>query len=77
MRCRLSLGLSLLATMAYFAIAAPAAAVAGEGRLKTFVRFVQWPIAPLGDVIVVCQPHDVPPLPLQSVEVRRRTLLVH
>ena len=32
--------------------------------MTTFVRFVDWPVTPGDNIIVVCQPHDAPTLAL-------------
>lgn len=60
-----------------FAIApAPAAAIAEEEWVTTFVRFVDWPSSPVDNVIVVCQPHEAVPLALNGVQIGAMTLHV-
>ncbi len=55
---------------------APAAAVAEEEWVRTFVRFVDWPMSPADNVIVVCQPHEAVPLALNGVQIGAMTLQV-
>ena len=44
--------------------------------MTTFVRFVDWPVTPGDNIIVVCQPHDAPTLALHGSQVRDLTLHV-
>lgn len=53
---------------------ASAEAISEEEWVTTFVRFVDWPVPPPDNVIVVCQPPSSALLAIQGVQVRGMTL---
>lgn len=55
-------------------MSAPANALSHEQWLAALVRFVDWPVPPADNVLIVCQPPDAPSLLLNSSQVRGLTM---
>lgn len=54
----------------------PALALSHEEWVMAFVRFVDWPVPPEGNTLVICQPPNALPLELHGKQVRGFTLQI-